>query len=119
VNAEFLLSLTCSRPNYVGSHFPIGFRVEEIGSFARRFRRKRVGASAGGTRLPDDPNSQLDRYANSGGVFVLVCSGSLEANGVKKPHRDRLQSFDRGDPTEFVCGPGTWSQPGRAEVSRR
>ena len=27
----------------------------------------------------------LDRYANCDGVFVLVCSGSLEANGVKKP----------------------------------
>ena len=26
----------------------------------------------------------LDRYANCDGVFVLVCSGSLEANGVKK-----------------------------------
>jgi len=26
----------------------------------------------------------LDRYANCDGVFVLVCSGSLEANSVKK-----------------------------------
>jgi hypothetical protein len=26
----------------------------------------------------------LDRYANRDGVFVLVCSGSLEADGVKK-----------------------------------
>jgi hypothetical protein len=26
----------------------------------------------------------LTRYANCDGVFVLVCSGSLEANGVKK-----------------------------------
>jgi len=26
----------------------------------------------------------LSRYANDDGDFVLVCSGSLEANGVKK-----------------------------------
>ena len=28
--------------------------------------------------------SGLGPYANDDGVFVLVCSGSLEANGVKK-----------------------------------
>jgi len=34
--------------------------------------------------LPDSFCIVLARYANSDGVFVLVCSGSLEANGVKK-----------------------------------
>jgi hypothetical protein len=28
--------------------------------------------------------SPLNRYANCDGVFVLVCSGGLEANDVKK-----------------------------------
>lgn len=31
------------------------------------------------------PRKSVHRYANCDGVFVLVCSGSLEANGVKKP----------------------------------
>ena len=31
-----------------------------------------------------DWNGTLARYANCDGVFVLVCSGSLEADGVKK-----------------------------------
>jgi hypothetical protein len=38
------------------------------------------------TSCPLMPRSRkgLTRYANCDGVFVLVCSGSLEANGVKK-----------------------------------
>jgi hypothetical protein len=30
------------------------------------------------------PRKSVPRYANRDGVFVLVCSGSLEANSMKK-----------------------------------
>ena len=36
---------------------------------------------------------------------------------MKEARRDRLQSFDRVDPTGFVCSPGVWSQPGKVEAN--
>ena len=37
----------------------------------------------------------------------------------EEAHRDRLQSFGRGDPAVFVCGRELWSQPGKVAVSRQ
>ena len=56
------------------------------GHYVQRTRYRCHEAAVGSDLRADRQHwlSWLARYANCDGVFVLVCSGSLEADGVKK-----------------------------------
>ena len=80
-----------SSRSFVTGAFLKRARIREITSPARfPSRIMRRIASRASARLGESPASHrrlalaLARYANCDGVFVLVCSGSLEADGVKK-----------------------------------
>jgi hypothetical protein len=59
----------------------------------------------------------LARYAKHNGNFVLVVSGSLEAQRTKKFIEIVYDLLIKGDRAGFVCAAEVWSPLGRAEVS--